>query len=205
MLSHRLRRGQRRRPDRGPADLHLDRAKALGKIVVGLLQQRVDREIEVDAAGIARHAGIEAAEQPEQRQVRAPRLQVPQRDVERRQRQHHRAAASAIMQAPPHPVPYRLGVVRLEARDKLGDLAPDDVGDCIAVAADRIGVADALRAIGIAHPAGDQLERRHLAMRAVGQGHTEWNAIQPGLDRCDQCHRRGSFPGFLPKVMLVVR
>ena len=39
-----------------PADLHLDGAKALGEIAVGLLQQRLDGEIEVDAAGIAGHA-----------------------------------------------------------------------------------------------------------------------------------------------------
>jgi hypothetical protein len=60
------------------AHLHLDGAKALGKIIVGLLEQRVDGKIEVDAAGVTGHAGVEAAEQTKQRQTGAPRLQVPQ-------------------------------------------------------------------------------------------------------------------------------
>ena len=54
----------------GPADLHLDGAKALGEIVIGLFQQRLDRQIEIDAAGIAGHAGIETAQQTKQRQAR---------------------------------------------------------------------------------------------------------------------------------------
>ena len=68
----------------GPAGLHLDGAKAFGEIAVGLLEQRLDGEVEVDAAGIAGDARVEAAEQLVQRQFRAPRLQIPQRDVERR-------------------------------------------------------------------------------------------------------------------------
>ena len=47
----------------GPAHLHLDGAEAFAEIVVGLRQQGVDRQVEIDAAGIARHAWIEAAEQ----------------------------------------------------------------------------------------------------------------------------------------------
>src|SRR5215217_5540604 len=46
----------------GRTDLHLDGAKALGEIVVGLLQQRLHGEIEVDAAGITGHAGVKTAE-----------------------------------------------------------------------------------------------------------------------------------------------
>ena len=44
------------------ADLHLDRAKAFGEIVVGLAQQFVERQVEIDAAGVARDLGVEAAE-----------------------------------------------------------------------------------------------------------------------------------------------
>ena len=146
------------------------------------------RQIEIDAAGIAGHAGIEAAEQTPQRQTGAPRLQVPQRDVERRQRQHGRPAAPAIMQPPPDMMPDRLDVVGLAALDQLGDLAPQDVGDRAAVAADRVGVADAFGAIGIADAAGDELERRDLAMRAVGERDRQRDPIEPGLDRFDHCH-----------------
>ena len=67
----------------GAAHFHLDGAKALGKIIVGLLQKRLDGEIEVDAAGVTGHAGVETTEQTKQRQIRAARLQVPQGDIER--------------------------------------------------------------------------------------------------------------------------
>ena len=129
------------------ADLHLDGAKALGEIVVGLLEQRLDGKIEIDAAGITGHAGVEAAEQTEQRQTGAPRLQVPQRDIERRQRQHRWPAAPAVVQGPPDVMPDRLGVVGFPAFDQFGDLAPEDIRDRAAIAADGVGVADAFGAV----------------------------------------------------------
>ena len=49
--------------ERRAADLHLDRAKAAGQVVVGLAQQGVERELEVDAARVAGHARVEAAQQ----------------------------------------------------------------------------------------------------------------------------------------------
>ena len=66
----------------GSTNLHLDGAKTLGEIFVRLLQQRLYREIEVDAAGVAGHASVEAAEQAKQRHIRTVRLQVPQGDIE---------------------------------------------------------------------------------------------------------------------------
>jgi len=44
------------------ADLHLDCAKALGEIFIGLPQKRLDGEIEVDAPGVTGHAGVETAQ-----------------------------------------------------------------------------------------------------------------------------------------------
>jgi hypothetical protein len=44
------------------AHLHLDCAKALSEIFVGLPQQCLDGEIEVDAPGVTGDAGVEAAE-----------------------------------------------------------------------------------------------------------------------------------------------
>jgi hypothetical protein len=166
----------------GPADLHLDGAKAFGEIAVGLLQQRLDREIEVDAAGIAGHARIEPAEQSIQRQFRAPRLQIPQRDVECRKRQHRRPAAAAVMQRPPDLMPDRLGVIGLAALDQRRDFALEDVGDGAAIAPDCVGVADAFGAIGIVDAAGDQLERRDVAMGRVGEHDGEGDPVESGLD-----------------------
>ena len=54
----------------GPADLHLDGAEALGEIAVGLAQELVERQVEVDAAGVAGHLRVVAAEQAPERQCR---------------------------------------------------------------------------------------------------------------------------------------
>src|SRR5437016_9181029 len=64
------------------ADLHFDGAKSLAEIVVGLAEQIVERQVEIDAAGIAGYARIIAAEELPERQVGAPRLEVPERHVE---------------------------------------------------------------------------------------------------------------------------
>ena len=78
----------------GTAHLHLDGAKAFAEIVVSLSQQRLDRRVKVDAAGVAGHAGIKAAEQAEQRQIGAPR---------RRSHSAMSSADSASTAAPPRP------------------------------------------------------------------------------------------------------
>ena len=53
-------------------NLHLDGAEPSREVLVGLAQERVQREVQVDAAGIARHAGIEAAQRaPERRRLPA--------------------------------------------------------------------------------------------------------------------------------------
>ena len=60
-------------------------------------------------------------------------------------------------------------MVGLLAGHDLGELAPQHRVDGAAVAADREGVADALGAVGVAHPHGVELEGAHLAVRRVGQ------------------------------------
>ena len=90
-----------------PADLHLDGAKATAEIAVGLGQEGVEREVEIDAAGIAGDARVVAAEQLPQGQAGAPGLQVPERHVEGREGEDvgHRPA---IVQRPPELLPERL-------------------------------------------------------------------------------------------------
>ena len=132
--------------------------KPLARLSSVCFEQRLDGEIEVDAAGVTGHAGVEAAEQTKQRQIGAARLQVPQGDIERRQRQHRRSAAPAVMQAPPDVMPDRLGVIGFAALDQFGDLPPEDVGNRAAIAADGVGIADAFGPIGIANTACHQFE-----------------------------------------------
>ena len=172
----------------GTADLHLDGAKAFGEIAVGLREQRLHGEIEVDAAGITRHVRVVAAEQTEQRQVGAPRLQIPQRDVECGERQYRRPAATAIMQAPPDVMPDGLGVVGLPAVDQFRDLPPEDVGNRAAIAANGVGIARAFSPIRIANTACHQFEGCDLAMCAVGEGNRQRDPIESSLDRFDECH-----------------
>src|SRR5213594_2322786 len=47
-----------------------------GQVLVGLAQERVEREVEVDAAGVARHARIEAAQHAPERRALAPRAKI---------------------------------------------------------------------------------------------------------------------------------
>jgi hypothetical protein len=85
-------------------------------------------------------------------------------------------------------MPDRFGIVGLACLDERRHLAAKDVGNRAAVAAHGVGVARALGAVGIAHAAGDQLERGDLAMRAVGQHDGERDAIKTRLDGRDACH-----------------
>ena len=75
-----------------------------------------------------------------------------------------------------------------------GDLPADDVVDGPAIAADRIGVADAFGAIGIPDRGGDQLEMAHLAMGAVGQRDRQRHLVEAALEGFDSGHR-GSCSG----------
>ena len=104
---------QRRAPH-----LHLDGAKAAREVVVGLAQQRVQREVEVDAARVAGHARVEAAEHAPERRAVTPRPQVPQRDVDGRDRQRLGAAAPAVVQRPPHRLPERLDALGVAAGEQ---------------------------------------------------------------------------------------
>ena len=169
-------------------DLHLDGAKALAEVAVGLAQKRVEGQIEVDAAGVARDAGVEAAEEVPQRQPGAAALQVPERHVEGREREHRRSAAAAVVERPPGLEPQALDVVGFLAGHDLDELAPQHRVDGAAVAPDRVGVADALGAVGVADPHRVELEGAHLAMGRIGQHLRQRDAEEAGFDRADGGH-----------------
>jgi hypothetical protein len=113
--------------------------------------------------------GIVAAEQVPERQVGATRLEVPQRHVESRDGEHRRPAAAAVVQRPPGLEPQPLDVVGLLAGHDLRQFSGEHRVDGGAVAPDRVGVADALGAVGVPHPHGIELERRHFAVHRVAQ------------------------------------
>ena len=170
------------------ADLHLDRAKALRPEVIGLPQQLVDRKLEVDPARVAGHARVEPAEHAPQRPVRALRREVPQRDVDRGDREHHRPAAAAVVERPPHLLPQRLDAIGLFAGEERREVALDQDVDRRAAGADGVGVPEPLGAVGIAHARGDELEVGHLAVRAVREHDRQRHAVAAALDGGDPRH-----------------
>ena len=168
-----------------PPDLHLDGAKAPRQIVVGLAEERVERQIEVDAARIARHPRIVTAEQPPERRCAAARLHVPQGDVHGRDRHRREATAPAVVQGPPHALPEPLDASGVGTEEHGPQVVVDERGDGGAARSDGIGVAHALGAVAAPEPDGDQLEARHGPVRAVGQDGGERNRVVVGLYRRD--------------------
>ena len=173
-----------------PAHLHLDRPEAAGEVALGLRDQRADVELQVDAARVAGNRRIESAEQVPEREPGAARLEIPQRDVGGRQREHRRAAPSAIVQRPPALVPAPRDVVRLATAQQLGDLDAQRGVDRGAVAPDGEGVAEALRAVGVADPDRVQLEGADVAVRAVRDLGLRGNPEMSCFDRFDPRHGR---------------
>ena len=63
-----------------------------------------------------------------------------------------------------------------------------------AARAHRVGVADALGAVGVAHARGDELEVADRPVRAVGQRHGQRDAVVIGLDLTDGRHGVQGYP-----------
>jgi len=76
-----------------------------------LLQKRLHGEIEVDATGVTGYASVEAASRRNSGTL-ARRASGPKGDIERRQREHGRSAAAAVMQGPPDVMPDGFSVIR---------------------------------------------------------------------------------------------
>jgi hypothetical protein len=129
-----------------------------------------------------------AAEEAPEGGAGALRLQVPERHVDRRDREHGRAAAPAVVQRPPQLLPQALDEVGVLAGQDLGHLAGEDVVDGAAVAADGEGVADAFRTISVAHADRAELEGAHLAVGAVGEHRRQGHPVEAGLEVRDRGH-----------------
>ena len=100
--------------DRTAADLDLDRRQAGGGPAAGLGHQVVERVVAVDAAAVDRHGVAPAAERADQ----APLVEVPQRGVERGERERRHAALPCLAQPPPQPVPDRARIGGQPARGR---------------------------------------------------------------------------------------
>jgi hypothetical protein len=172
-------------PKRGPAHLHLDGPEPAGQVVVGLAQQAVERQLEIDAAGIAGHARIESPQDAPERCPLPPRAQIPQRDIHRRDGESLGPAAAAVVQRPPHELPERLDVLGLAAGEPRGQIARQQRPYRGAAGAHRVGVAHALGAVGVAHARGDQLEALDDPVGRVGERDRQRDAIVIGLEVSD--------------------
>ena len=99
------------------AHLHLDRPEALGEVLLGLAEEPIQREQEVDPARVRLDPRMVAAEELPEREPASPGAEVPERDVHRRDREGGEAAPPDVVAAPPHPLP--------EGLDPLGVLADE--------------------------------------------------------------------------------
>ena len=126
--------------DRAPPHTHLNRFEAaLGAarqlpcdVVRGLLI------VVIGGADVGWHLPVGAAEQPPERQVSKSRLDVPERDVNRAHRPHHRAAAPDVDGSVEHALPQGFDAQRVTAYDKRRQC-----GDCMMHQVAASGVAEA--------------------------------------------------------------
>ena len=166
------------------AHLHLDRPEALGQVLLGLAEEPVQREQEVDSPGVRRDSGIVAAEDLPEREPAPPRAKVPERRVRRRHRERRETAPPHVVRAPPHPLPEGLdplGVLPEEERPEILQQRPDRR----APDADGVGVSEALGAAGRPHARRDELEVGDLSVRRVGEDDREGYAVVPDLNGRD--------------------
>ncbi|MNQ86353.1 hypothetical protein D3C85_1015450 [compost metagenome] len=129
----------------------------------------------VAAAGIGRH-GFEfhGAQEFVQRQARRLGIQVPQRDIQRAQRPHHRALAALQQRFLVHGVPQALDGVRVLAQQHRAQQALDGRLEDGAAGAADIAKADAFHAVGGTHLDQPIVARGDGAIRKRGdfiQGH----------------------------------
>jgi hypothetical protein len=146
------------------------------------MQKCLHGEIEVDTAGVTGYASVEAAEQAKQRHIGTACLQVPQGDIERRQREHGRSTAAAVVQGPPDVMPDGLSVMRFAALDQFGNLPSERIGNRAAIAADSVSIANTFGPVGSADTASYQFEGGDFAVRAVREANGERDPIEPGVD-----------------------
>src|SRR5262249_42528205 len=166
--------------------LHLDGPEPSLQVLVRLAEQGVDREIEADAAWVAGHLWIEAAEHTPKRRVLTTRAKIPARDVDGGDGEALRAASPAVVQRPPHGLPELLDAVGVLSREERSDVVRDEGVNGTAAGTYGVGVAHTFRALGVAHADGDQLERGDRPVRAVGQRDRQGNTVVIGAHVTDQ-------------------
>src|SRR6185295_11296330 len=163
-------------------------AEALGKVPVGLPQERAGVEIEVDAAGIAWHLRVVTPEQLPQRKVCAFRLEIMQGNVEGGLRERRGTSTPTVVQTPPHLAPKMLDAVGIFTCNQVADRMLQRCMDGGAVVSGGVGVANALAPVAVAQAHRDELEGRYGPVRGVGEHTFERNAVVSRLDGVDFCH-----------------
>ncbi|CUJ52345.1 Uncharacterised protein [Achromobacter xylosoxidans] len=156
---------------RQAAGLHLDGGKALGDVAGHFLAQMLRRLAVqvVTATGVGRHGlQLDRAEELVQRQAGGLGIQVPQRDVQRADRAHHRALAPLQQGLLVHRLPQPLDRVRILAQQHRRQQALHrGLEDCAAGAAD-VAEADAFDAVGAADLHQSVVAGRDGAVRKRG-------------------------------------
>ena len=169
-------------------DLHgLESPRDIAGDFLGQLLRCLAFEV-IAAARVRRHAFAgDAAEIAGQRQSRGPGVAVPQRDVERRQRAHHRAGAAVQQRVAIHLLPQSLDAQRAFTLQLAREEFTHRERHQRAAVAPPVAEADAHLVVGRPHPNHGVVARGHLPRREGGDL-VQRNADRPRLD----CNDLGS-------------
>ena len=118
------------------------------------------------------------------------------------------AAASAVVERPPHRLPEGLDALGVAAGQQRRQVTHQQRVDRGAAGADRVGVAHALGSVGIAHARGDQIEGADRPVRAVGQRDGQRDAVVVGLEVCNPsclCAPKGTEPPSATDALVCLR
>jgi hypothetical protein len=143
--------------DLGLADLDLEGLEAVRPPAPDLVDQRVQRLVQIDAAGIGQDALAAGAEQCHQRFAGLLRGQIPECDVEGRQRGRGHPAAAHVVEVMPALVPQAARRCRL-ADDERCDVVVEHRPERHAAGARGVAEAGADKAGVGCHVGDDQLD-----------------------------------------------
>ena len=173
---------------RRPPDLDLGAEETVGLRLQRLGDEFVGREVQPAAFGaVDRHARLRAARGLPQRQPRAPAAPVPQRGVDRRQREARDRADRGRVGVEEEVAPDRLDAVGIAADEPGCEMIAQQRDDRRAAGADRVGVARALAAV-VAADAHDRRLLAHERLDRVGAQHLRREVDLQDLDGADQRH-----------------
>ena len=157
-----------------PTNLHFDGPEALREKTFALGDQFINREIQVDTAGVGLHLAFSTAEKSPQWLTGGSGLQIPQRDVDRGHCKRPDPAPADEVDLPPHRLPefiQGLEVTREQKRPKI--ISDQGMNGRASDSVHRVGIAEALPSLLIHDTHGNQTEMSHLPVGCVRQGYRQ--------------------------------